>query len=218
MSIIKKEELIKEQHNPISIEGAKIILSQMKNSICKIYLKNDKIGIRFLCKIPFHNKLLQVSITNNNNIENDKKLKLIIKNEEKEIIRDKSRKIHRDNKIIIIEIKPNKDKIYYFLELDENEIYKEKNEYTKYIIRLYNEEISISYDIINEIKKIYNPILSLKIYKLIGIYNYKNINKKYLIDKFNNCKNEINIIYEIDEEGVENIFGDKFVKNNKNKY
>ena len=38
---------------------------------------------------------------------------------------------------------------------------------------------------------------------------------KYLIDKFNNYKNEINIIYKTDEESEENIFGDKFVKNNK---
>ena len=46
----------------------------MKNCICKIYLKNDKIRIGFLCKIPFHNNLLPVLISNNNNIlnENDK--------------------------------------------------------------------------------------------------------------------------------------------------
>ena len=46
-------------------------------------------------------------------------------------------------------------------------------------------------------------------------YIIKNINIKYLIDKFNNYKNEINIIYKTDEESEENIFGDKFVKNNK---
>ena len=45
---------------------------------------------------------------------------------------------------------------------------------------------------------------------------------KYVIDLFNKYnnrnknKNEINIIYEIDEEGDENIFGDRFVENNKN--
>ena len=43
----------------------------MENCICKIYIKNDKIGIGFLCKIPFHNNLLPVLITNNN-FENDK--------------------------------------------------------------------------------------------------------------------------------------------------
>ena len=39
---------------------------------------------------------------------------------------------------------------------------------------------------------------------------------KYVIDLFNKYnnknKNEINIIYEIDEEGDENIFGDRFQK------
>ena len=216
MSEIKKEKLIKEQQIPISKEGLKRILFQMENCICKIYLKNDKIGIGFLCKIPFHNNLLPVLITNNNIYnENDKIIKLIINNEEKEIKIDKSRKIYFDNNIIIIEIKPNKDKIYNYLELDEDEINKENKEYNSiYIIHLYNEEISVSYDIIDENKEICNPILSLKTFKLIGIYNYKNM--KYLIDKFNNYKNEINIIYKTDEEGVKNIFGYKFVENNKN--
>ena len=130
MSEIKKEKLIKEQQIPISKEGIKMILFQMENCICKIYIKNDKIGIGFLCKIPFHNKLLPVLITNNNIFdENDKIIKLIINNEEKEIKIDKSRKIYRDNNIIIIEIKPNKDKIYNYIGLNENEINKENKEY-----------------------------------------------------------------------------------------
>ena len=45
MSEIKNEKLIKEQQIPISKEGIKMILFQMENCICKIYLKNDKIGI-----------------------------------------------------------------------------------------------------------------------------------------------------------------------------
>ena len=113
----------------VSFESNKKIIFQMENCICKIYLKNDKMGIGFLFKIPFHNKLLPVLITNNN-IENNKIIKLIINNEEKEIKIDKSRKIFHDkNKdITIIEIKPNKDKIYNYLELDENDIYQnEKN-------------------------------------------------------------------------------------------
>ena len=115
MSEIKKEKLIKENQNSISIEGIKNILFQMENCICKIYLKNDKIGIGFLCKIPFHNKLLHILITNNNIFyENDKNIKLMINNEEKVIKIDKSRKIYFDNNIIFIEIKPNKDKIYNY--------------------------------------------------------------------------------------------------------
>ena len=155
MSKIKKEELIKKQNIHISREGAKKILFQMENCICKIYLKNNKIGLGFLCKIPFHNKLLSVLIANNNIFnEKDKIIKIILNNEEKEIKIDKSRKIYFDNNIIIIEIKPYKDKIYNYLELDENEIYKKINEYKSmyiYIIHLYNEQISVSYNIMNEL-------------------------------------------------------------------
>ena len=180
MSKIKLEKLIKENHIIISIEGLKNILFQMENCICKIYLKNDKIGIGFLLKIPFHNNLLPVLFTKNNIFnENNKIIKIFINNEEKGIKLDKSRKIYFDNNIIIIELKANKDKIYNYLELDENEIHKEKIEYKSIYMIHFNEKISILFDIINKLidkKEICNPILSLKTFKLIGIYDYKNIN------------------------------------------
>ena len=73
------------------------------------------------------------------------------------------------------------------------------------------------------------PIKSLKKFKVIGIH-YGNSQKnnfnygasiKYTIDLFNKFnsikyKHEINIKYKTDKEGYEKIFGDKFVKNNKN--
>ena len=80
-------------------------------------------------------------------------MKLIIYIEEKEIKMDKSRKIYIDNNIIIIEIKPNKDKIYNYIGLNENEINKENKEYKSiYILHLNNEKISVSFDKINEMK------------------------------------------------------------------
>ena len=222
----------------------------MNNCICKLCLKNDEIGIGFLCKFPFNNNDLPVLITNNhimNNLENNKYIKLNFNNEVKEIKIDNSRKIYnrydKNIDIAIIEIKPNKDKIYNYFDLDENDIFKnERNlelEYKKraiYIISYQNEEVSVSYGLINEIKNNNNinyycklkedsfgsPILSLKTFKIIGIHygNSQNIKLnygiliKYVIDEFN--KNKINIIYKTDEEGEENIFGDEFVKNNKN--
>jgi len=109
MSEINKEQ----QTPPISTEGLRKIFFQMENCICKIYLKNDKIEIGFLCKFPFHNKLLPVLIVNKNIFnENNNIIQINLNNEEKEIKIDKSRKIYKDNNIIIIEIKPNKDKIY----------------------------------------------------------------------------------------------------------
>ena len=247
-----QEKIIKEESISISLEGTKNILFQMENCICKIYLKNYKIGIGFLCKIPFRNNLLPVLITNNhilNNIGNNEIIKLIINNEVKEIKLDKSRKkyISHDKNIdiSILEIKPNKDKIYNYLEFDENDIFKKEGnfelEYKReliYIIHYPNEKLSVSYGSINEIidnKRFIHyfrieegsscsPILSLKTFKVIGIHsNYsKNVKLnygiiiKYVINDFNEYKNEINIIYKTDEEGEENIFGDKFVENNKN--
>jgi len=110
-----------------------------------------------------------------------------------------------------------------------------------YIIHYPNEELSVSYGLLKDIidnKRMDHycntdkgssggPILSLKSFKVIGIhcgtfskYDFNfGIFIKYAIDEFNNhnkFKNEINLIYKADKEGEEDIFGDKFVKNNKN--
>ena len=200
MSDIKKEKLIKEKPIQVSIEDKKKILFQMRNCICKIKLKNGKIGIGYLCKIPLiknKNNLIPILITNNNILdENDKIIYLTINNEVKEIKINKSRKknIDIENNIIIIEIKPNKDKIYNYLELDENYIYKNKvkiryNYKLIYIINYHNQEINVLYGIIDDIidnKKIKNVsiILSLETFKIIGIYfdNLKNYNFNYSIN------------------------------------
>ena len=111
----------------LSLEDSEKIIYQMKNCICKINQEDGRIGMGFLCKIPFPNNkqnLLPVLITNNNILnESDKIINLTFNNEIKKITIDKSRKkyINSNINIIIIEIKPNKDKIYDFLELDENE-------------------------------------------------------------------------------------------------
>ena len=255
MSVVIQEKLIEDQPIPVSIEGTEIILDQMKKCICQIYLKDGNKGTGFFCKIPFDNNLLPVLITNNhvlneNDIENNKKIELSINNVVKEIEIDNSRKRYTNSDInidiTIIEIKPNKDGFYDYLNLDENDIYKNKRnielEYKKksiYILHYPKGKLNVSYGLINNIidnKKINHycrtedgssgsPILSLETFKVIGIhYGSSQNNKlnygtfiKYAIDLFNNkYKNEINIIYETDKEGNENIFGDKFVENNKN--
>ena len=260
MSDIIQEKLIENQPIPVSIDGTKKILFQMENCICKIYLKNGEKGTGFFCKIPFNNNILPVLITNNhilkeNDIEDNNILEISINNEIKEIKIDNSRKKYTNSDknidITIIEIRPNKDGIYNYLELDEKEIYKnEKNielEYKKksiYILHYPKGKLKVSYGLIKDLidnKRINHycrteegssgsPILSLETFKVIGIhYGSSQNNKmnygtfiKYVIDLFNRYnnknknKNEINIIYEIDEEGDENIFGDRFVENNKN--
>ena len=253
MSDIKQEKLIKEQPIPVSLQNTKKILFQMENCVCKIYMNNGGIGTGFLCKIPFNNNLLPVLITNNhvlneNDIDNNKIIKLMINNKAKKIEIDNSRKKYTNNDknidITIIEIKPIKDGINNYLKIDD--INKDKDtielEYKNksiYIIHYPNEELSVSYGLIKDIidnRKINHycnteegssgsPILSLKTLKVIGIhYGSSQKNKinygtfiKYGIDEFNKYnKNEINIIYKTDKEGEENIFGEKFVENNKN--
>ena len=146
--------------------------------------------------------------------------------------------------LTIIEIKINKDGINNYLELDEKEKELEYRKKSIYILHYPSGELKALYGLINNVndnKKISyycrteegssgSPILSLKTFKVIGIhYGDSQNNKinygifiKYAIDLFNECnnknknKNEINIVYETDEEGLENIFGDEFVENNKN--
>ena len=257
MSDIIQEQLIKEQPIPVSIGGTKKILFQMENCICKIYLNNGGIGTGFFCIIPFNNNLLPVLITNNhvlneNDIDNNKSIKLMVNNKIKTIKIDKSRKKYTNSDenidITIIEIKPIKDGINNYLEIEEDDIKKDKEtiklEYKNksiYIIHYPNEELSVSYGLIKDIidnKKIRHycntekgssggPILSLKTFKVIGMHyggsqtlklNYGTY-IKYGIDEFNKYykfKNEINIIYKTDKESEKDIFGKKFVENNKN--
>jgi len=166
MSDIKQEKVIKIHPISVSIEGTKTILFQMNYCIHKVYLNNNKIGLGFFCKIPINNrnkKFLPVIITSNNALNDSKNIKiikLINNNKIKEIKIDNSRKkyINPDNNIAIIEIKPNKDKIYNYLELDENYIYKSRENIEKeyknksiYIIHYQKEKINVSYSLINDI-------------------------------------------------------------------
>ena len=255
---IKKEKLIENQPIPVSLKGIKDILYQMENCICKIYLKDGNKGTGFFCQIPYLNNLLPVLITNNhilneNDIENGKIIKLSINKDVKEIKIDNSRKKYTNSDInidiTILEINPNKDRIYKYLDLDKNIKNKENIELeyknkSIYVLHYPGGKLKVSYGILNDIldnKKINHycnteegssgsPILSLETFKVIGIHwgcfhNSSQKNKlnygtfiKYAIDLFNDkykYKNEINLIYKADKEGTENIFGDKFVKNNK---
>ena len=165
MSDFKQSKLIKEQPIPVSIEGTKRILFQMENCICKINLKNDEIGTGFFCKIPFHNNLLPVLITNNhilnnNDIDNNKIIKLMINNKVKKIEIDNSRKryinYNKNIDITILEIKQNQYGINNYLEIDDMHKDKESIELENkkksiYIIHYPNEELSVSYGLIKDI-------------------------------------------------------------------
>ena len=206
MSDIIKESLIQSHPIPVSLEGTKKIIYQMENCICKIYRDDISTGTGFFTKIRFQNILLPVLITNNhilneNDIENNKIIKLTINNIVKEIIIDNSRKKYTNSKLDVtfIEIKLNEDKINEnnIMEIDENILVKQKDnielEYkgkTIYILQYPKGDLSVSYGIINNIKdrtiRHYcntekgssgSPMLLLKNFKIIGIHYGSSQNK-----------------------------------------
>ena len=91
---MNKEKLLEKYPSPITIEGTKEILNQMKNCICKI--KNDKgKGTGFFCYIEYEDKKFPVMITCNHVIDEN-----IINKDNKINITLNDEKI--DKKIIII--------------------------------------------------------------------------------------------------------------------
>jgi len=214
---------------PILLDDMKKINNQLNNSICKICIdrNEDNTKTGFLCKIPFSNFSIPVLIINNSAINKEKIIKFTINKEEKIIKIDNSRKIYIEEKIdlAIIEIKPNRDKIYIddILNTDKEGIGENGENF-----ELGNREQYI-YIKDNENGSSCNPILSLKTCKIIGIYfeinenlnlNNNIIYMNQLIDKFNKkyfkYKEEINLIYICEEDNKkETIFGKQFEENNK---
>jgi len=192
MSFIK-EKLIESSPRPVSIESTEKILSQMKNSICKIYKCN---GTGFFCKISFKNKNFKALITNSHlinkeYIKNNKIIKISLNDdkEEKDLELNK-RKIFFSEiyDIAIIEIKNSDNINASYLELDEN-IFKDNSEFyyennSIYVLHYPNmSKASVSYGIIKQIMNfnIYHtcctepgssgsPIMNLLNNKVIGIH------------------------------------------------
>ena len=188
MSDIEQEELIKEQPIPVSLEGTKKILFQMENCICKINPKDGVIGTGFFCKIPFNDDILPVLITNNhvlkeNVIKDNNIIEISINKEVKEIKIDNSRKKYTNSDInidiTILEINPNKDRIYKYLDLDQNIKNKEnieleyKNE-SIYVLHYPGGKLKVSYGILNDIldnKKLIIIVIQRKVHQAVQYYH-----------------------------------------------
>ena len=190
MSFIK-EKLIESSPRPVSIETTEKILSQMKNSICKIYKCN---GTGFFCKIPFKN--FKALITNNHiinkeYIKNNKIIKISLNDdkEEKDLELNK-RKIFLSEiyDITIIEIKNSDNINVNYLQLDDN-IFKDNSEFyyennSIYVLHYPNmSKASVSYGIIKQMMNFNichtcytepgssgSPIMNLLNNKVIGIH------------------------------------------------
>ena len=180
---------------PVSILGTQKILNQLINCICKIKIKGD-LGTGFFCQIPYKNETIKVFMTNyhvinENDIKENKKINLLLNDEEEHIIIDLEieRKIYsnKDYDITIIELR-DEDKIKDYLEFDDNlfqdnseKIYNNKSIYILHYPKEKN--VYVSYGLLNNIDN-YNimhnccinnysfgsPILNLQDNKLIGIH------------------------------------------------
>ena len=222
MEDIKKEKMIEEYPRPITIEGTKIILNQLENCICKIFNPNGEKGTGFFCIINYKNNIIPVMMTNNHVINEDYiKMNNYISigiNDNKEIKKIKL----NDNRIIytkpkeeyditIIEIKPEKDKINNFMEIDDD-IFQEGSEtiynsHSVYVLQYPKSDkgdiAAVSYGIVTNINQ-YNichkcstesgssgsPIMNLLNHKIIGIH--KEASLKFKINKGTYLKYPIN--------------------------
>ena len=228
---------------PATIENTSIILDQMKKCVCKIESKNGD-ATAFFCYIPYLNKKFPVLMTNNHIINEEiikesNIIRIIVNNKEKNIDMNEKRKIYTNVKYdtTIIEIKPEKDKINHFLEIDKNIFQEEVHFFNESIYTLHyqkygkEQKASVSYGLIKKTEDNYNlkyychvesasagaPILTLLNNKLIGIHSQHNKYKlnngillKYPIYEY---LNDFNLVSKV--EIFEN---KKDIKKNKSKY
>ena len=168
MERIKESSLV-GYPNVLPYKTHKEITKQMELDVCKINIENIQ-GTGFFCKIPFPdiNNMLPVFITNNHVIdkkilnEKNKKIEIDIKAEteiKKIDISNRMTYTNEDYDITIIELK-EKDNIKNFLILDDiiiNDIInninktKEYKNRTLYIIQYPENELSVSYGILEQI-------------------------------------------------------------------
>ena len=103
-----------------------MILDQMNKCVCKVYSEHNGISTGFFCFIPYNNIKFPVLIVNNHVINEEfikknETISLELNNEKKAInIKDKKIYTNMEYDITIIEIDPDKDFIYNFLEIDQN--------------------------------------------------------------------------------------------------
>ena len=206
---INKQKEVANQNNDniiISIEQSEKIAKQSKIYICKVFNKK-KVGTGFLCKIPFpdefnylHVLMTNYHVINQQELLNEKKLQIKFEIEaNKKIVKiNPERKIYSlystRYDLTIIEIYPEEDKIYHFLEIDLLDTINIADKNYVYVLQFpEGRECSISYGKICGVQNFEiqhdcstlrgssgGPFLLLKNYKLIGIHKgfdqYINLN------------------------------------------
>ena len=198
-TVMINEIQIEDYPKPVAMETMEIILSQMKNSICKIYNREDGKGSGFFCMIQYENKKIPTLITNNHVInekylEKYKQISISLNNDKnnKTITLDNNRIKYFSEKydVAMIEIK-NKDNINnnQYLELDDN-IYKEigndyfannpiynisyqngEKVYASFgLTKNFQDDFIIRHLCITESGSSGSPLLNLSNHKVIGIH------------------------------------------------
>ena len=201
-----QEILLEKYPKPVSINSTKIMLNQLQNYICKIFIKKGGKGTGFFCNINYQHIDMPVLVTNFHVInqkyieENDLiKITLNDDSEDKEISLKDNRIIytHKDYDVTIIQIKPEKDGIKHFLQLDDQLLKDESNIFydkqSAYIIQYpKGDKAAVSYGIIQYINNYEivhlcstesgssgSPILNLTNNKIIGIHKEGSVNHKF---------------------------------------
>ena len=201
---MEEEGKIDGSIEPITIKETKIILSQMKNCICKLKI-NNKIGTGFFCKIPFkNNKMMKVLMTNYHilneiyytqnkalylNLNDEKELKVI------DLTLERKRYFSKEYDLTLIELKDIDIDENNCLDLDDNLFRDKINSYFKkksvYILHYpFGKKAAVSYGFSIEIENSDikhscntehgssgSPILNLSNNKVIGIHKYGYSNK-----------------------------------------
>ena len=179
---------------------------KINNNKLKIEINNDEIifllikGLtyfKYIKRYKYEEIIKELNILENNDIKSV--YNYLIKSEYK--IKDKKIIINNKNEIELKEKTLTNEEMIKIL-IEEIKEIKEKSNKEKERI---NELIKMNENKENEIK-----ILENKYNELKEIINELDENKK---DKY---KDKISLIYEIEKEGMYNIFGEKFVENNKN--
>ena len=177
---------------PINISSSKKILEQMINCICKIEVRNKKIGTGFVCKVNSMIFLMTCySIIDEKYLKENKELDLSLNDGNAHIKIDLRIKreiyFNKEYATTFIELR-KEDKIKNFIELDDN-LFEDNeninyNSKSIYILQyLYRKEIHVSFGYINGINEkneikhlcytdkgsIGSPILNLINNKVIGI-------------------------------------------------
>jgi hypothetical protein len=199
-----------------------LILEQMNKCVCKVYYENNGTSTGFFCFIPYNNIKFPVLIANyhvisKNYINKNETISLELNNEKKTInIKDRKIYTNEEYDITIIEIDPDKDFIYNFLEIDENIFKEEERFYKDHSIYLPQCDKKVSFGVLKKIdydeQRIAHacssdrdsggsPIMNLSNNKVIGIhYGYqKNMNinlgtflKKPILEFLDKFKDYIN--------------------------